>query len=150
MGMTDLEADVRLWIYERTAATGTVPDGLEIGEQFSLTSAAVADTLGHLQDDHDALVLLPGSSHIWMAEPFSAVPTNFLVRSGDDTWWGNCIWDGLAILALLERDGTVETRGPSGDTDLIVTVENGSLVPSNYIVHFAVAARDWWRSIGFT
>jgi hypothetical protein len=44
----------------------------------------------------------------------------------------------------------VETRGPSGDTDLIVTVENGSLVPSNCIVHFAVAARDWWRSIGFT
>jgi hypothetical protein len=123
---------------------------VEIGERFDLSPAAIDRTLRGLQDGHDALVLLPGSSLIWMAEPFSAVPTNFRVRAGDDAWWGNCIWDGLAVLALLERDGRVETRCPGSGIDLTVAVEDGDLVPSDHVVHFAVAARDWWRSIGFT
>jgi hypothetical protein len=89
MVMSELEADVRLWVYERAAATGIIPGPLEVGRHFGLSPAAVDTTLRSLQDDHDALVLLPGSSLIWMAEPFSGVPTNFVVRSADDTWWGN-------------------------------------------------------------
>jgi hypothetical protein len=148
--MTDLQADLRLWIYEQVAESGLVPGPLAIGRRFGLTPSQVEATLRALQDEHDALVLLPGSSLIWMAEPFSAVPTGFRVRAGDDRWWGNCIWDALAILALLERDGRVETRCPGSGGELSVSVDDGSLVPSDHIVHFAVAARDWWRSIGFT
>jgi hypothetical protein len=37
-----------------------------------------------------------------MANPFSAVPTPFLVRSGDRSWYGNCIWDALGIPAMLQ------------------------------------------------
>ena len=148
--MSQLEADVRLWIYERTVETGSLPGPLEIGTEFGLSPTDVDGTIRSLQDDHDALVLLPGSSLIWMAEPFSAVPTAFEVRAGDDRWWGNCIWDGLAILSLLGRDGTVETRCPGSGAPLSVTIADGGLGPSDHVVHFAVAARDWWRSIGFT
>jgi len=148
--MSPLEADVRLWVYEQVAASGLVPSPLAVGEHFSLSPAEVHATLRRLQDEHDALVLMPGSSLIWMAEPFSAVPTNFVVRSGTDAWWGNCVWDGLAVLALLGRDGAVETRCPASGVDLSISVQDGSLRAADYIVHFAVAARDWWRSIGFT
>ena len=150
VAMTDLQADVRLWIYEQVVAEGLAPGPLAIGRRFDLHPTEVERTLRTLQEHHDALVLLPGTSLIWMAEPFSAVPTSFRVRSGPDAWWGNCIWDALAVLALLDRDGTVETRCPGSGTDLTLTVAEGELVPADHVVHFAVAARDWWRSIGFT
>jgi hypothetical protein len=116
---------------------------------FGLTPAQVEQALYRLQTA-DALVLIPGSPYIWMAEPFSAVPTSFLVRSGGRQWWGNCIWDALAILALLRLDGTVSTACPSSGQALLVTVADGALVDSQGVVHFAVPARDWWRDIGFT
>jgi hypothetical protein len=148
--MSSLDADLRLWVYEEAAATGDVPGPLDIAERFGLSPAEVTTALRRLQDDHDAVVLLPGTSLIWMAEPFSAVPTDFLVRSEADAWWGNCIWDALAILSLLDRDGTVLTRCPSSGVDLSVSVRDGALAPADHVVHFTVAARDWWRSIGFT
>jgi hypothetical protein len=148
--MSDLDADVRLWVYEQVAATGLVPGPLDLSDHFGLGPSEVDASLRRLADDHDALVLLPGSSLIWMAEPFSAVPTEFKVVADDDTWWGNCIWDGLAILSILGRDGQVETRCPGSNASLVVTVANGRLVQADHVVHFAVAARDWWRSIGFT
>jgi len=85
-----------------------------------------------------------------MAEPFSGVPTSFVVRSGAHRWWGNCIWDGLAILALLGVDGEVSTACPSSGRSLRVTVAEGALADAPGVVHFAVPARDWWRDIGFT
>jgi hypothetical protein len=85
-----------------------------------------------------------------MAEPFSAVPTSFLVRSGKTQWWGNCIWDALGILALLGVDGEVSTACPNSGQALRVTVVGNALVESAGVVHFAVPARDWWRDIGFT
>src|SRR5207245_10350774 len=96
----------------------------------------------------DALVRIPGSSYIWMAEPFSAVPTSFLVRSGARQWWSNCIWDGLAILALLCLDGTVSSACPSSGQPLLVTAADAALVNPRGVVHFVVPARDWWRDTG--
>ena len=97
---------------------------------------------------------MPGSSYLWMAEPFSAVPTFFPVRSrepGDDRrWFGNCVWDALAILALLKLDGVVETESPTDRETLRFEVTDGALATTGAVIHFAVKASDWWQSIGFT
>jgi hypothetical protein len=77
-----------------------------------------------------------------MAEPFSAVPTAFAVRAGDRRWWANCAWDALAIPPLVGVDAVVETACPDCGEAL---TDRGDAV-----AHFAVPARDWWRSIGFT
>ena len=47
-----------------------------------------------------------------MAHPFSGVASDFLVTIGERTWFANCVWDGLSILALL-GDGTLETHSPA-------------------------------------
>ena len=52
---------------------------------------------------------MAASSSIWMANPFSAVPTDFKVTSRGRTYFGNCIWDALGIPAILGADGLVET-----------------------------------------
>jgi hypothetical protein len=144
------DTDVRLWIYQHFAATGLAPSPVEIAAHFGFSPDQAGQVLHRLQKDGDALVLIPGSPYIWMAEPFSGVPTSFVVRSGAHRWWGNCIWDGLAILALLGVDGEVSTACPNSGRPLRVSVAKGALADAPGIVHFAVPARDWWRDIGFT
>jgi Alkylmercury lyase len=82
--------------------------------------------------------------------PPSAAPTSFLVGSGERRWWGNCIWDALAILALLQLDGWVQTACPDCGAELRLDVAGNDLTHHDGVVHFAVPARDWWHSIGFT
>lgn len=147
---TVADPELRLWIYQHFADTGRAPGPLDIAGHFGATPERVEQALHRLQREADALVLIPGSPYIWMAEPFSSVPTSFLVRSGERRWWGNCIWDGLAILALLGLDGVVSTACPHSGRQLAVTVDRGALGDAPGVVHFAVAARDWWRDIGFT
>ena len=144
------DSEIRLWIYQHFVDTGRAPGPVEIAAHFRLTPDQVEHILHRLQREADALVLIPGSPYIWMAEPFSALPTSFLVRSGTRQWWGNCIWDALAILALLGLDGSVVTACPHSGQPLLLTVTKGALVEVAGVVQFAVSARDWWRDIGFT
>jgi len=144
------DSRIRLWIYQHFAETGGAPGPVEIATHFGLTPDHVDSALHRLQAEADALVLVPGTPYVWMAEPFSAVPTWFRVRSGTRQWWGNCIWDGLAILALLGLDGVVATACPVSGQPLQLSVVDGALVDAPGVVHVAVSARDWWRDIGFT
>jgi hypothetical protein len=97
------DSEIRSWIYRHFVDTGRAPSPVEIAAHFQLTPADVEHRLRRLQEEANALVLLPGSSYIWMAEPFSAVPTSFHVRSGGRQGWGNCIW-GAALEALWYDD----------------------------------------------
>jgi hypothetical protein len=64
---------------------------------------------------------------------------------------GGATASALAILALLGLDGVVATACPQSGVPLLVTVADGEPpADSPGVVHFAVAARDWWRDIGFT
>ncbi|MCG8459663.1 MAG: alkylmercury lyase family protein [Holophagales bacterium] len=146
----NLLREVRLAIYRSFAEHGQGPAPSELCRGFGLTPRELDRLVRHLADERSALVLMPDSAYVWMAEPFSAVPTHFPVRSGARRWFGNCIWDALAILALLELDGEVETFSPVDGTPLCFRVESGHLQPIEASIHFAVPARDWWRSIGFT
>lgn len=144
------DSEIRLWIYQHFVDTGRAPSPVEIASHFQLAPSDVDDRLRRLQDEANALVLLPGTSYIWMAEPFSAVPTSFLVRSGTRQWWGNCIWDALAIPALLGASGSVFTACPHSGQPLRISATKTGLEEAPGIVHFAVPAREWWRDIGFT
>ena len=91
--MTDLARRVRLHVYRQFADTGRAPTPVEVARSFDLTPSQAEGIFQSLATEADALVLLPGSSYVWMAEPFSAVPTSFLVGSGERRWWGNCSAD---------------------------------------------------------
>jgi hypothetical protein len=144
------DLEIRAWIYEFFASTGTAPSPVDIGSSFDIPLDQAEASLRRLAEVNDALVLLPGSPYIWMAEPFSAVPTSFLVQSGERRWWGNCIWDALGILSALDVDGDVKTTCPDCRDPLVVSVRDRKVVESEGIAHFAVPAQDWWRDIGYT
>jgi Alkylmercury lyase len=82
-----------------------------------------------------------------MANPFSAVPTPFVVELRQYSCFGNCIWDSLGIAAMTGRDARIKTACGDCGTAMEVTVANGALQHTEGLVHFAIPARHWWDDI---
>lgn len=143
------DARIRLFVYQ-SALEGWIPSPADVARRFRLAPYEAAAAFARLARDHDALVLLPGSPYIWMAEPFSAVPTDYPVTSRGRRWFGNCIWDALAITSMIDEPSEIHAVCPASGTELRIAAEPQRLVSSEGVVHFGVPARRWWESIGFT
>ncbi len=140
---------VRLAIFRRTAETGEVPSANDIAAALGEERSAVEASLRRLADGR-VIVLAPGTTSIWMAAPFSAVPTPFRVRARGRRYWGNCVWDGLGVAAILRADATVETQCGDCGEPMTLEVQGGALTRGEGVVHFAVPAARWWENVGFT
>ena len=103
--------------------------------------------LRSLADAH-RLALVPGTTLVWMAHPFSAVASDFVVHIGDRSWYANCVWDGLSILALL-GDGRLDTHSPATGEAMRFDVRSRR-VHGDGLVHVLVPPRRFWDDIGFT
>ena len=73
----------------------------------------------------------------------------FRVEASGRTFFGNCIWDALGVVAMLGGTGTVHTWCPDCGEPLSVSVEDDRLRSGRGIVHFAIPAARWWDDIGF-
>lgn len=143
----DLDRRLRAFVYSRFLETGSAPTLSEGAAATSSTESEVAGALERLASRR-MLVLREGSHEVWMAHPFSGVPTDFRVTVDDRSWYANCAWDALAILALV-GDGWFETTDPIGRRQVRWDVRQGVVAPDG-VVHFAVPARSFWDDIGFT
>ncbi|MGH2807151.1 MAG: organomercurial lyase [Actinomycetota bacterium] len=144
-----LDRDVRAAIYRRFVDAGTAPSPGEIATELGVALPEVTTSLTRLADAH-VITMALGGSYIWMANPFSALPTNFVVRATGTSWWGNCIWDALGILAALRTEGSVSTWCPDCGDALEVRIEGGRASSEADTVHFSVPAAQWWDDIGYT
>lgn len=145
----ELDRYVRFHVYRRFAETGGPPEVDDIARFAGAPRESVEDSLRRLQDDHD-LVLAPGSLRVWMAHPFSAVPTAYPVDTPERRYWANCAWDALAIPSLLGVDGRIVTACPDCGAPLTLALHDGALESTEAVVHFAVPPRRFWDNIGFT
>lgn len=102
-----------------------------------------------LHDAH-ALVLDVETREIRMANPFSAVPTQFRVEAGGRGWFGNCAWDAFGICAALGVDGRIETVCADCDEPIEVRVRDGRPDDETLVFHCLVPAAQWWDDIVFT
>jgi hypothetical protein len=91
---------------------------------------------------------MPGTDVVRMAHPFSAAATDFVVTIGKRRWYANCVWDGLAVLALL-GDGVLDTHSPANGAPIRLQASAGR-VSGAALVHFPVPARRLWDDIVFT
>jgi len=146
---SEIDAQVRKSVYDHFMTHGGPVFRAEVAAQLSLPEALVEGSYNRLAEAH-VLVLQPASGQVLMANPFSAVPTAFRVVSGSRHWWGNCIWDGLGILAMTALDGTVQTSCPDCGEALSLSVAGTNLAHAEGVVHFAVPAAHWWDDIVFT
>lgn len=103
---------IRIHIFTTIAQTGRVPLVQDIARALGQPQIAVEESLRRLATAR-IIVLAPSSSNVWMANPFSAVPTSFRVYANNRRYYGNCIWDALCIPAILHSDARIEA--PCGD-----------------------------------
>ena len=143
------DSDVRLHIYERFVEDGRPPSVEESAAGLGLDRNAVAGAYRRLEAAH-VIVLAPGTLNVWMANPLSAVPTSFRVQTGRGDYWGNCVWDGLGVIAMLGQSGAMKTACADCGEPMAFRVDRGGLVGDEGVAHFAVPARHWWDNIGFT
>lgn len=145
-----IDRDVRLAIYRNVAETGRPPTAPELAGVLGLLTAEIETSFRRLAEGH-VIVLAPGTPYIWMASPFSAIPTPFGVVVGDRRYFANCIWDALGIPACLHADARIDTYCPDCSEPLSREVRDGELHGSlDSTIHFAVSAAHWWDDIGST
>lgn len=144
------DTNVRLHLYRRFVEDGRPPTVEETAEALGVPREETEGAYRRLAEGH-VIVLEPGTVDVWMANPLSARPTPFPVRTADGRrYFGNCVWDAPGVLAMLDTDGVVDTSCPDCDAPLTLEVRDGALVPVDAVAHLAVPAAGWWDDIGFT
>lgn len=143
------DQQVREYVYDTILTQGTIPLIAAAAAGLGRTPSTVATAFQRLAQAH-VLVLQPESHEILMANPFSAVPTSFQVETGGRHYWGNCVWDALGVLAMLQQDGQVVAGCGDCHEAMTLTVRQGQLVDAPGIAHFSVPAKGWWDNIVFT
>jgi len=139
---------VRYHVYDYVMREGLSPTIAETSSVLSRSTHQVRSSFQRLADGH-VLVLQKGSGEVLMANPFSAVPTPFLVKAGGRSYYGNCVWDAMGIPAMLQQDATIEASCGCCSTAMNLKITNGSLEAARGIAHFAIPAAHWWDDIVF-
>lgn len=121
----------------------------ELADRFACDEAEVRRGLRALAEYH-GVVLHPHNDEIWVAHPFSAAPTTFVVKSGARTWWGNCAWCSLGLAHLVGGTVTIETRLGALEEHVAIRVENGKLLDTDFVVHFPIPMRQAWDNVIYT
>jgi len=148
-GPREQDWDVRASVYRSFAERMRAPSPDEIADETGTEGSAVLESLARLEAAHQ-IALLPDRSGVWMANPFSAVPTAFPVRTGRGSCWANCAWDALGIPGILGVDTWTDARCANSGEPISFGVQGGRRIGDEGIVHLVVPPRDAWEDIGFT
>ena len=145
---TPIERAIRLFVYRHFLDTARPPDTGIIARDTGVAPSEVASALRRLAEAR-ALVLAPASLDIWMAHPFSAVPTAYPVDIQGRTYWANCAWDAVGVPALVGADAGIRTGCADCGDAIAVDIRCGR-AESDAVMHFAVPPRRFWDNIAYT
>lgn len=138
---------VRFHVYDTVMKSGKAPTIADTSAALSQSEDEIRESFKRLADAH-MLILQKATGEILMANPFSTVPTPFVVRVGDMSYFGSCIWDSMGIPAMLKKDAVIETSCACCGTAMNLEISaSGEIKDPQGIAHFAVPARHWWDDI---
>lgn len=146
--LTTFDQQVRAYIYNQVMKTSQIPSLAETAMALSCPLSAIQNSFQRLAQGR-MIALQSETSEVLMANPFSAVPTPFLVHTNERFYYANCIWDALGIPAMLKQETVIETSCGDCGSAMILQVKDGKLQPAPGIVHFAISASHWWDDIVF-
>lgn len=121
----------------------------EIAARFGYAEVDARQAMHTLADYHGA-VLHPNTDEVWIAHPFSAAPTTYVVRCGSRKWWGNCAWCSLGVAHLAGGTAAIETRLGAIEDQATIRIEGGKLIDTDFVVHFPVPMRQAWDNVIYT
>jgi hypothetical protein len=149
LSLTDFDWTVRSEIYKIFATHGTAPSVGEIAAEVEGTELQVREALQRLFDAHEVAPLASGDG-VWMANPFSGVPTDYRVETPRMQCYANCAWDALGVPAVLSSDGWTRTHCADTGDAMEFGIRDGRLVGDTGVIHLVTPLRDAWVDIGFT
>ncbi len=140
---------IRAFVYQHFAETAHPPRFDETASRFGLTNEQAAGAYEELHRRH-AFFLEPGTHHIRMAFPFSAVKTTFRVHANGRTYFANCAWDTLGIPVALHTDAEMDAVCAQTGEPIRLRVRDGQLEGTDALVHFLLPFREWYNDLPFT
>jgi Alkylmercury lyase len=147
---TEQDWEIRTALYRFYVENARAPSDGEVADEFGISTDGVATALLRLHEAH-ALFLDPKTEQIRMLNPFSAVPTSYVVEIGARSYFANCAWDMLAIPAMLGKDALIHARLEVADSTIQIPVIDGEPRPDrNYVVNFSVPFSDWYSDLIYT
>jgi hypothetical protein len=148
--ISDTLTRIRVFIYTHIAESGAPPAAERIADRMSLTVEDARAALEALAVNRQ-VILDRTSREIWMAGPFSAVPTRFRVHGAKASWWANCAWDMLGIPAALGQSARINAIcGDCGAMMRLDVDRETGPVSNEGLVHILLPANRWYADIGFT
>jgi hypothetical protein len=148
--ISDAETRVRVSIYTHIAEFGAPPTAEGIAAEMSMTVDDAHASMEALAVTRQ-VILDPVSREIWMAGPFSAVPTRFRVHGANASYWANCAWDMLGIPAALGQSARVDATCADCDAPIRLDVDRETgPIANEGLVHILLPASRWYADIGFT
>ena len=138
---------VRAFVYGWFAGQARAPGVADIAEHFDISARQADEALIALHEKH-ALFLKPGTVDIRMANPFSAIPTSFVVKVQEITYWANCAWDCFGIVAALHAlQASIESVCAASGDRLHLEINAGQVSGAGAVVHFLVPFRRWYDDL---
>lgn len=103
-----------------------------------------------------ALMLMPGTDVIRMANPFSGVPTGFRVTitgtsaHAGKKYYANCAWDSFGIPAALHADATIDAFCSNTQEPLRLHLHDGKITGDAAVVYIRMPFANWYDDLVFT
>lgn len=144
----EVDRGLRHFVYQHILHKEKVPLVADMCRALSLPKPRIRASLERLCFSHAFMMQEDGE--LWRAAPFSATPTAFPVRIGEQSWFGNCIWDALGIPAMLGKDALIDSACGCCNYQMPIEVKGGKLRSNAGVIHIAVPARDWYKDVVFT
>ena len=148
MSLEQIDWAVRTEVYRIFAERGSAPSIAELAVAVGGTTSRVRAALHSLFDAHE--LALDPTGDVWMAHPFSAVPSDYRVQISDLLCYANCAWDALGVPAILGTDGWTRTHCAESGAALEFGIRGGQIEGDAGVIHFVTPPRDAWVDIGFT
>lgn len=141
---------VRTFIYQHFAATTRAPRLADLQQHFGFGQEEAVDLLLALHEIH-ALFLDLGTTNIRIANPFSAVPTPFVVDVNGKRYWANCAWDSFGVIAALQaEEGAIHATCVQSGAPLHLQIHQGEVVDTTAMIHVLVPFQQWYENMVYT
>lgn len=137
---------MRRFVYQHFLDHAQPPTFAEAAHHFGIPAEEARASFRRLNDRH-ALFLAPGTDAVRIANPLSAVPTDYIVQAAGHRLFASCAFDALGIPAMLHTDARIEaTYAPTG-TPARYAIAAGVLTGDDGVVHFPLAFHRWYDDL---
>ncbi len=144
--ISEQDQALRLQLYRFWCQQARPPTLAESASACGIPESAARAAWQRLHNAHLILLAADGE-RIRMANPLSALPTDFRARVADQWLYANCAWDAPGIPAMLGQDADIEMRYSQGGGTLRCCVRDGALLAEDALVHFALPFRRWYDDL---